>query len=190
MPINYGSTNAALDRNVHSAESRCQKRRKKAPRIIWWNESRRTFFYDHSTTRKFNLLGLVLLINFFFRYLQSTNEHCDEYNTSLMNSVSEFKNIYCFSTVFDGLSTETKFILSNLNVFMKGNSNTVVMIDCNHTITNVRSQLFLKSTNVIGVNALCDVYILRIAGISPELSTVTDYASNLIITWNIIWKVS
>ena len=74
---------------------------------------------------------------------QSTNEHCDEYNTSLVNYVSALKHVYCISIVFNGLSTETKFIRLKLIAFMKGSCNTVTMTDCNHAAKNLRSQMVL-----------------------------------------------
>ena len=100
-----------------------------------------------------------------------------------MNSVSGLENLCCISIIaFDGLSTETTlFIHSNLIAWMKGNSNAVPMTDCNHQAKNVRSQLVLGSTILTGGNVLLDVSILRIAGISPELYKVNDYASDVIV---------
>ena len=112
---------------------------------------------------------------------QSTNESCDSYNSDIMHAVSDLENVHCISIAFDGLSTETNFIRSNLISFMKGNSNTVAMTDCNHAAKNLRSQLVLGSSIVIGGDAAFDVGILRLAGISPELYRVEDYASDVIV---------
>ncbi len=80
-----------------------------------------------------------------------------------MNSVSGLENVCCVSILFDGLATETNFICSNLIAFMKGNSNTVAMIDCKYAAKNMRSQLVLGSS--IGGSALFNVSYLRIARI-------------------------
>ena len=88
---------------------------------------------------------------------QSTNERCDEYNYSVMNSVKGLENVFCISIAFDGLSTETDFIRTNLIAFMKGSSNTVAMTDCNHAAKNIRSQLVLGSTIITAGEALFDV---------------------------------
>jgi len=64
---------------------------------------------------------------------------------------------------------------------MKGSSNIVAMTDCNHAAKNMRSQLVLGSTIVMAGEALFDVSILRIAGVSPELYKVNDYTSDIVV---------
>ena len=54
-----------------------------------------------------------------------------------MNSVSGLENVYFISISFDGLFIETKFACFNLIALMKGSSNTVAMIDCNHAAKNL-----------------------------------------------------
>ena len=98
-----------------------------------------------------------------------------------MHSVSDLDNVHCISIAFDGLSTETNFIRTNLISFMKGNSNTVSMTDCNHAAKNIRSQLVLGTTIVTGGDAVFDVGILRLAGVSSELYRVEDYASDVVV---------
>ena len=98
-----------------------------------------------------------------------------------MNAVNGLDNVYCISIAFDGLSTETEFIRTNLIAFMKGTSNVVAMTDCNHAAKNMRSQLVLGSTIVTAGEALFDVSILRIAGVSPELYKVNDYTSDVVV---------
>ena len=63
---------------------------------------------------------------------QSTNEPSEKYNYDIMNPDLDLATVHCISIPFDSLSTETNFIRSNLIGFMKGNNNTVIMIDCNH----------------------------------------------------------
>ena len=112
---------------------------------------------------------------------QSTNQRCDDYNYMIMNAVNGLNNVFCVSIAFDGLSTETEFIRTNLIAFMKGSSNIVAMTDCNHAAKNMRSQLVLGSTIVMAGEALFDVSILRIAGVSPELYKVNDYTSDIVV---------
>ena len=64
---------------------------------------------------------------------------------------------------------------------MNGNSNAVVMTDCNHVAKNIRSQLVLGSDIVTGGKAIFDVGILQLAGISVDLYRVSDYASDILV---------
>ena len=112
---------------------------------------------------------------------QSTNEVSDDYNSSLLHAVDDIKNVHCVSMAFDGLAAETNFIRNHLISFMNGNSNTVVMTDCNHAAKNIRSQLVLGSDIVTGGKACFDVGILRLAGVSVDLYCVNDYASDIVV---------
>ena len=98
-----------------------------------------------------------------------------------MNAVSDLESVHCISIAFDGLATETNFIRSNLLAFVKGTSNTVAVTDCNHAAKNMRSQLVLGSSIVTGGKAVFDVGLFRLAGVSPELYRVDDYASDVIV---------
>ena len=110
---------------------------------------------------------------------QATNEVADEYNSSILHAVDDIPNVHCVS--MDGLAAETYFIRSNLILFMNGNTNTVVMTDCNHAAKNIQSQLVLGSDIVTGGNALFDVGILHLAGVSIDLYRVSDYASDVVV---------
>ena len=112
---------------------------------------------------------------------QATNEVSEEYNRSILHAVDEIENVHCVSMSFDGLAAETNFIRTNLISFMKGNSDTVVMTDCNHAAKNIRSQLVLGSDIVTGGKALFDVGVLRLAGVSVDLYRVNDYASDVLV---------
>ena len=112
---------------------------------------------------------------------QATNEVADDYNSAILHSVDDIKNVHCISMAFDGLVAETHFIRTNLISFMSGNSNTVVMTDCNHAAKNIRSQLVLGSDIVTGSLAIFDVGILRLAGVSVDLYRVSDYASDVLV---------
>ena len=112
---------------------------------------------------------------------QATNEVADDYNSSVLHAVDDIPNVHCISMAFDGPAAETYFIRSNLISFMNGNSNTVVMTDCNHAAKNIRSQLVLGSDIVTGGNALFDVGILHLAGVSVDLYRVSDYASDVLV---------
>ena len=112
---------------------------------------------------------------------QSTNEAADEYNSLILHAVDEIENVHCVSMAFDGLSTETQFIRNNLISFMNGTTNSVAMTDCNHAAKNMRSQLVLGSSIVVGGNAFFDVGILRLAGIPMDLYRVSDYASDVLV---------
>ncbi len=52
---------------------------------------------------------------------------------------------------------------------MNGTTNSVVMIDCNHAVKNLRSQLVLGTSVVTGGNTIFDVGILQLAGIPSDL---------------------
>ena len=91
---------------------------------------------------------------------QSSNESCDDYNYDILHAVSGLTNVHCVSIAFDGLSTETNFIRTNLIAFMKGTNSTVAMTDCNHAAKNLRSQLVLGSSIVTGGDAAFDVSVL------------------------------
>ena len=92
---------------------------------------------------------------------QANNEVSDGYSSSaILHSANDIKNVHCISVAFDGLAADTHFIRKNLISFMSGNSNTVVMSDCNHMIKNIRSQLVLGSDIVTGGLAVFDVGIL------------------------------
>ena len=112
---------------------------------------------------------------------QSTNESCDNYNYDIMHAVSGLTNVHCVSIAFDGLSTETYFIRTNLIALMKGNNSTVAMTDCNHAAKNPRSQSVLGSSIVTGCDAAFDVSVLQLAGVSSELYRIDDYASDVIV---------
>ena len=112
---------------------------------------------------------------------QSTNEVADDYNSSLLHAVDDIENVHCVSMAFDGLAAETNFIRNHLISFMNGNSNTVVMTDCNHAAKNIRSQLVLGSDIVTGGKAFFDVGILRLAGVSVDLYRVNDYDSDVLV---------
>ena len=112
---------------------------------------------------------------------QSTNEFSDDYNYDIIHSVSCLTNFHCVSIAFDGVSTETNFIQTNLIAFMKVNNSTVAMTDCNHAAKNLISQLVLGSSVVTGGDAAFDVSVLQLAGISSELYRVDDYASDVIV---------
>ena len=71
---------------------------------------------------------------------------------------------FCISIAFDGLSTETEFIRTNLIAFMKGTSNVVATTDCNHAAKNMHSQLVLGSTIVTAGEALFDISIFALLG--------------------------
>ena len=58
------------------------------------------------------------------------------FHYDMISAVSDLENIHCISTVFDGLSTGTNFILSNLIAFVRGSNNIVAMSDCNHAAKN------------------------------------------------------
>ena len=88
----------------------------------------------------------ISLFKILSNHPQSTNESCDSYNEDIMNAVSGLVNVHCISIAFDGSVMETNSIQTNLVVFMKGNSNTVVMTDCNHAAKNIRSQIVLGSS--------------------------------------------
>ena len=64
---------------------------------------------------------------------------------------------------------------------MNGNSNTVVMTDCNYAAKNIQSQLVLGSDIVTGGSAVFDVGILCLAGVSIDLYQVNDYASDVLV---------
>ena len=112
---------------------------------------------------------------------QASNEVSNDYNSAILHSVDDIKNTHCISMAFDGLAAETHFIRKNLISFMNGNSNTVVMTDCNHAAKNIRSQLVLGSDIVTGGLAVFDVGILRLAGVSVDLYRVSDYASDILV---------
>ena len=64
---------------------------------------------------------------------------------------------------------------------MNGTSGTVAMTDCNHAAKNIRSQLVLGSEVVTGGNAIFDVGLLCLAGVSVDLYRVSDYASDVLV---------
>ena len=64
---------------------------------------------------------------------------------------------------------------------MNGTINRVVMTDCNNAAKNLRSQLVLGTTIVSGGNAIFDVRILHLAGVSQDLYRVSDYASDVLV---------
>ena len=111
---------------------------------------------------------------------QSTNELAYEYNGMILNSLKDIPNVHCMSMAFDGLATESEFIRKHVIAFMTGTINSVVMTDCNHAAKNLRSQLVL-GTFVSGGDAIFDVGILHLAGVSQELYRVSDYASDMLV---------
>ena len=68
----------------------------------------------------------------------------EEYNSLILHAVDEIENVHCVSMPFGGLAAETNFIRNNLILFMKGNSDTVVMTDCNHATKISDHNLFLE----------------------------------------------
>lgn len=64
---------------------------------------------------------------------------------------------------------------------MNGSSNTVLMTDCNHAAKNMCSQLVLGSIIITAGDAVFDVGLLRIAGVSLDLYCVNDYASDVLV---------
>ena len=86
-----------------------------------------------------------------------------------------------FLLFFDSLATESEFVRRNLLAFMNGTINSVVMTDCNHAAKNLRSQLVLGTTIVSGGNAIFDVRILHLAGVSQDLYRVSDYVSGMLV---------
>ena len=64
---------------------------------------------------------------------------------------------------------------------MNGTINSVVMTDCNHVVKNLRSQLVLGTSIVSGGDAIFDVVILQLAGVSQDLYRGIDYASDVLV---------
>ena len=83
----------------------------------------------------------------------------DDYNSSFLHIVDDIEEVHFVSMAFDGLTAETNFIQNNLISFMNGNSNTVVMADCNHSAKNLKIKLVLGSDIVTGWKAVFDVGI-------------------------------
>ena len=65
--------------------------------------------------------------------------------------------------------------------FMTGTINSVVMNDCNHAAKNLRSQLVLGTSIVSGGDAIFDVDVLHLVGVSQDLYRVSDYASDVLV---------
>ena len=73
------------------------------------------------------------------------------------------------------------FLRKHMITFMNGTINSVVMTDCNHVVKNLRSQLVLGTSIVSGGDAIFDVVILQLAGVSQDLYRGIDYASDVLV---------
>eukprot|EP00918_Siedleckia_nematoides_P028014 GHVU01060261.1.p1 GENE.GHVU01060261.1~~GHVU01060261.1.p1 ORF type:complete len:584 (+),score=69.11 GHVU01060261.1:139-1890(+) len=109
---------------------------------------------------------------------QSTNDVAPGYNAKVVAAVKSCKQIRLAAVAVDGLGTESKFVFDGLLDFMRGLDDCVYFIDPNHVAKAIRSQLVLGSSIVTLGRTVVDPGLLMVAGVSQEIYTVKDFASD------------
>jgi hypothetical protein len=97
---------------------------------------------------------------------------------SLLECCSNRGSCHVASISFDGLSTESEFIVNQLVSFMDGRTNYVGSVDPNHAAKSLRSQLVLGAQVCTAGNCVFDTGLFKLGLVSADLYCVRDFASD------------
>jgi hypothetical protein len=110
--------------------------------------------------------------------LQTKNEKSDEFNLSLLECCSHRGGCHVTSISFNGLSTESEFIVNQLVSSMDGRTHYVGSVDPNQAAKSLRSQLVLGAQVCTAGKCVFDTGLFKLGLVSADLYRVRDFASD------------